>query len=141
MRNSTKLLESNFVSCLPPLGVYSFIRLFNSKVLSTLLRSFSLLAAPLSSTQCSLLAESLICCAPAGQSGRKTLSELGVERERDWENPFEFLQSQLRFGPSAPALVHPSCDCVTQLWSCQGCITRQYPALWPSCDHFIHPVQ
>ena len=81
LRNSTKLLESNFVSCLPLLGVYSFIRLFNSKVLSTLLRSFSLLAAPLSSTQCSLSAESLICCAPAGQSGRKTLSELGVERE------------------------------------------------------------
>ena len=127
MRNSFKLLESNFVSCLP-LGVYSFIRLFNSKVLSTLLRSFSLLAAPLSSTQCSLSAESLICCAPPSQSpAEKHCLREGERRET---GRIRLNSCRVRFGPSAPARVYPSCDCGTQLWSCQGCITRQYPALW-----------
>ena len=133
LRNSTKLLESNFVSCLPLLGVYSFIRLFNSKVLSTLLRSFSLLAAPLSSTQCSLSAESLWSVVRRlVEPGRKTLSELWVDWGRRALGESVWIPADPSFGPSAPARVHPSCDCETQLWSCQGCITRQYPALWSS---------
>ena len=146
LKNSIKLLKSNDVSCLL-VGEYSFIRLFNSKVLSICYEAFHFSprhwARHNAHSRRSLW--SVVPWPPRlARTRQKNIvwAQGWVRQQRrestGWENPFEFLQRSAL----VPVLQLGSIHLVIVRHNCvlSGLHNTPISSIVRPCHYFIHPV-